>query len=511
MKNVIYILVILLLGEIMCACSDFLEESSQDEVRPGTVNDLEQIMLGEAYPRTEYFTIYLDLLTDDVKSGYPGEDTPALQTTLLTGQYIFTWQEDMFERLKESSYTTSWNTWERYYKYIMGCNVVLDMLDKVVGTEQEKANQRGQALALRSYYYFMLVNLFGQPYNAEGIDVNQTPGVPLILESAVKDEFPSRASVGRVYKQIEDDLLEAAPLMEAYGKNNIKYKVTDLFVHALLSRVYLYMENWDKSIEHATYVINRQPTLHRLANYLGQDDEGVWSISTNVYDLKSTELIWGYSSPTEYQFFSFVSAGVDPPYCVSDELRKLYDYNDSDEDNRLDLRAQYYYDHYVIGLSFFPVLKIVTAPLKGNKSRNIGISNLQKGMRVAEMYLNRAESNIRKYLENGDANLKKSAMEDLNYLRECRYDTRNTTYVDYVVEDDVKLLDFCKDERRRELSFEEHRWFDLRRYGMPELKHTLTLVEGQPQEYILRAKGKRYVLPIPREAIDKTPSLEVNP
>ena len=40
-------------------CGDFLEESSQDEVRPSTVSDLEQLLLGEGYLRTDCIYPYL--------------------------------------------------------------------------------------------------------------------------------------------------------------------------------------------------------------------------------------------------------------------------------------------------------------------------------------------------------------------------------------------------------------------------------------------------------------------
>ena len=57
-----YILVLFLtLG--LAGCSDFLEESSQDEVRPTTVDDLMQVMVGEAYPMDNIIDSYLDFLT----------------------------------------------------------------------------------------------------------------------------------------------------------------------------------------------------------------------------------------------------------------------------------------------------------------------------------------------------------------------------------------------------------------------------------------------------------------
>ena len=232
-----------------------MEESSQDEVRPSTVSDLEQLLLGEGYLRTDCIYPYLELLTDNVQNAY--SDNESHVTVLQQGLPVFTWDVDMFDKMEEL-YTTGIDTWEKLYSKIKGCNVVLDMLDDVTGDENEKLNQRGQALALRGYYYFLLINTFAQPYNKEGIDLNTALGVPLIVSSAVKDEYPARESIAKVYQQIERDLLEAVDLMDKYGQNNIQYKVTPLFVYNLLSRMYLYMENWGKAAEYAEAVISSE-------------------------------------------------------------------------------------------------------------------------------------------------------------------------------------------------------------------------------------------------------------
>lgn len=81
--------------------------------------------------------------------------------------------------------------------------------------------------------------------------------------------------------------------------------------------------------------------------------------------------------------------------------------------------------------------------------------------------------------------------------------------VDYSGDD---LLTFYKEERRRELAFEDHRWFDLRRYGMPEITHVYQGSESEiPATYVLPQGGDRYVLPIPRSVLDKNYNLEANP
>ena len=59
------------------------------------------------------------------------------------------------------------------------------------------------------------------------------------------------------------------------------------------------------------------------------------------------------------------------------------------------------------------------------------------------------------------------------------------------------------DERFRELSFEGHRWFDLRRTTRPELTKTYN-----GETYVLQKDDPRYTLRIPPEAIEANPGLE---
>jgi hypothetical protein len=192
-------------------------------------------------------------------------------------------------------------------------------------------------------------------------------------------------------------------------------------------------------------------------------------------------------------------------FCVSQDLQNKYEFNRRNTTNRGDLRMRYFYYWFYVDDAW-----TIYKPFMGQKYSEES-SGVIKGMRVAELYLNHAESCIQQYLKNGDEKLRTTALSDLNYLRSNRYDTRNVpyTHVDYSGQ---ALLDFCRDERRRELSFEDHRWFDLRRYGMPEIHHTFQTTSGQaPVDYVLHQNDKRYVLPIPRSALLKNPSLVQNP
>jgi hypothetical protein len=509
MKNIFKITVGMVLCLALSACSKhFLDEKSQDEVRPSTVSDLQELLMGEVYPAgssESSFQIYLDAMTDDMTSNLNTDPSALSYYNQYAGPY--TWQSDMYETMQAAAIPDDIDTYAHYYRCIKGCNAVLDMIDNVRGDSSSRENVRGQALAMRAYFYFMLVNLYGQPYNAKGVDITSSPGVELILSSVVHDTYPSREPVARIYQQVEGDLLKAQPLIEKYGQSNSKFRVTDMFIYTLLSRMYLYQEKWSLSQQYATLGLNRNPRLVNLASIPYPDDYSF--PATGVYSINSPEAIWlGYGNWLENRNFTLGPATGPRMFSISPDLQSKYDFNRTNTNNRGDLRMRYFYYWW-----FTDDAWTIFVPWVGQKTDQTAESTNGpvKGMRVAELYLNRAESYIQQYLKNGDGSLRAAALADLNFLRSNRYDTRNVAYtnVDYSGQ---ALLDFCRDERRRELNFEDHRWFDLRRYGMPELHHTLQMTASQaPVDYVLHQGDKRYVLPIPRSALLLDPNLQPNP
>lgn len=491
-----YNIMVILGAILMSSCSSFLEESSQDEVRPETATDLQQLLLGEGYQLSAATMSYIDLLTDDVQNSYT--EASSQQNFVQNGKDVFAWKPEMFESMKNCN-VKGYNSWQLYYQYIKGCNVVLDYVDKFSGSDAERGNVKGQALALRAYYYFMLCNLYAKPYNLPGIDRSKELGVPLMLKSAVTDEYPKRNTLAECYQQIEKDLLEAEPLMDKYGNDNIKDKVTSQFVHHLLCRLYLYEERWDESIAQADIVLKKQPGLLKSLDGINNKDKyGNYEI--HVYSYDSPEMIWRYASGyCSDSFQGTINLGQTPAYSISADLSSLYDYDATKTGNRGDLRALYYYTYRAVSWTQREKYWGCLTYTKGQAAR---------GFRTAEDYLNRAECYIHKFIASGDDSYRQKALDDLNTLRESRWEG---TYTSVSITSADELLKFYRDERRRELAFDDHRWFDLRRYGEHSLSHTLTLTKGQPETYILEEQDKRFTLQIPQDAIDRNPSLVQNP
>ena len=118
-------------------------------------------------------------------------------------------------------------------------------------------------------------------------------------------------------------------------------------------------------------------------------------------------------------------------------------------------------------------------------------SELGQSVRSAEAFLNRMEA----YALSGEEGL---ALAELNAFRK----TRVIGYTDVNLSGQT-LLDEIRLERRKELCFEGHRWFDLRRTTRPRIEK---VIDGKT--YILEKDDARYTLRIPQAAIDANPELQ---
>lgn len=480
---------------ILTGCSDFLEEQSQDEVRPSTTLEIQYLLNYEGYPSNEDNTYgYIDLLTDDSECFGPQGITQEYYLKFLDKfKDFYTWSNDMFQELSDSRF---YNSWEILYKRILGCNVTLDYIYKVDGKMSEKMNIQGQAYGLRAYYYLILVNLYAQPYNSPLEKPEVSKGVPIMLSLNFSDVLPERNTVKEVYDQIESDLTNALKSFEASGTENEVTQMSANAVLALMSRVYLYKEDWDKVIACSEELFKKQSRLTALNT---ADDK-------NVFSLESEELIWhitgydlskfynGYPGRTTRGFFS-----------VSDNLVNLYQ---PTPEGLTDLRLQKYFEQLTIKGGG-------KVPIFGSKSflkRDYRLNSTSDGIRLSEIYLNRAEAYIQKYLTDGNTSWCQKALDDLNYLRINRYYSETAAYTPVEYTDGNKLLNFYKQERRKELCFEGlHRWCDLRRWGMPSITHTYISRNDVSETVTLKEQDLRYVILIPETVRKRNFLLEQNP
>ena len=486
-----YIYLTGLLWLLFTSCSDFLKEYSLDQAYVRGYSDLDELLIGETYMATEYYDMNLDkvyypyihMMADETQ-----ENTKSVnwQTNYSLFQKQFfgyiTWQYRIGlnpDKLTTKAEDTDWN---KLYKHINTANMILSEIDKQSAeTDEDKqavARIRGEAYFLRAAYYFTLVNLYGQPY--QPANAATALGVPVKTSPVIEDKMFPRESLETVYSLIIQDLEQAATNLEGIARKSI-YRTNLTAVRLLQSRVYLYMQNWAEAAKYAQLCLDLQSDLIDLNTFDG---------SKAFAEASSPETIFSMGGNGIQAIITTAQKGLS----ASEDLKACYKEGDlrkehfvcNNEENWSDL--YWYCNKYV-------------------RKENQYTANVSDNFlfRTAEAWLNLAEA----YACMGGNN-ETAAREALDHLREHRLEMNSFDATTLSGED---LIEEIRTERRRELCFEGHRWFDLRRYTVSEKKPFTGAIRNTYTEwgdwntpstmytYELKAGDPSWTLQIPYEVI----------
>ena len=356
-------------------------------------------------------------------------------------------------RLKEQQYDNgqSSDTWIASYDAINIANSALEGLDLLEGSERDRVE--GEAKLIRGMIYFDLVRLYADPYEAGA--TNSQAGVPLVLTPTTTiDESSnvSRSSVEDVYAQVMSDLNDAKSLLS--DVNPVRsYYGNSMVASAVLSRVYLQMEDYDNARIEADRVISSgnyslTTTYADAFNNVENSTEDIFSMQVSAQD--------GANS-----MFTFYSADSRGDIDISQAHLDSYEAGD----DRLDL----FYNDPSDGV------------LRSGKW-NDGVNGNVQQIRLAEMYLTRAEANFRE----GVPYVGADPIDDLNMVRD------RVSLPTYTLPTEFDLNDILQ-ERKFELMFEGQLLHDIKR--------TQGTVGARSYD------DPKLVLPIPRREIDANPNL----
>jgi len=241
-----------------------------------------------------------------------------------------------FDNRMENYRRTSQN-WAIYYTLIAKANEIIGLYPEGPETDAAKA-LLGQALTMRAFAYYYLVQLYQFPVTASGAVNYDAPAVPLIftvadgLSTEEIDSFKGRNTVKDVYDAIEADLDKAVEYLAGYTRPSKVY-VDQSVAYGIQARYYLLSQQWEKA---ATAAKNAR------AGYPIMDNDG---LHDGFMYISNSEWMWGFkhTSETETTFASFFShiANLATGYAGQDYSAKLIDANlysqIPDDDYRKDL------------------------------------------------------------------------------------------------------------------------------------------------------------------------------
>lgn len=368
--------------------------------------------------------------------------------------------------------------WNDSYQTILRCNIVIGRIDGITFTNEKfKAQYKAEAMFLRALMYFYLNRIFG----GYGIN-NELLGVIKVDKEITPQEAYelNRGTLKEIYDLIIEDLTFAEQNLPDSYPGTDKGRVTKAGATALLGKVYMTMagyplnggnEYYNKAIDQFKIILQNS-TYSLVPSYKELFNVDNKNTSESLFEVQykkgtqggATGSPWNNNFAPRFSDKEVVLVGNkggsnSPTKNMSD----AYEYGDprkyvSMRDGWRNAKTgNWENDRYVC--------KYYDVSTSGSDNGNNWIE-----LRLGEVYLLYSEALVR---TNGNK------QEALNYLNKIRERARNTPgdpqigtvpnllqnylLTDFVTDNDFLLA--IEKERRIELAFENHRWFDLVRTG----------------------------------------------
>lgn len=461
-----YIILVFIIAGISFSCSEKLEvkPTSQQDIEDAlsTPEGLESMQNGSyAYARRVYGAYlyhFAEMLAD-------------------TGEIIFVGTYEELQDLTNKSLvpTFYWGelSWRYAYRAINGCNLILENLN-IVEDESQRSKLEGNAKFLRAILHFDLTRSFALPYGNSALS---SLAVPLMQTGVINPEkitYPSRATVQEVFNLVESDLIDASNLLS----EDDNFYANRYAAMAMLTRLYLTVENYEKAATFANNVI--ESGVFNLINDPFYAFNQSVNSSEDILTWQQTELDNednGGNRGMAAFYASTNAVGRSEMVISEDFLAATFD--------SVDVRGKVQYElknHSEIVSMYYDGF--------GTRARGIYSSKWLEYntnmtfIRLAEMYLTRAEANQMLINDGGTAIGTSTPTNDINFiLKRAGADT-------LTVNVNIEQIRF---ERYRELIFEGHRLHDYKRWR----KNIGTIAWNSDD----------LIIPLPKKETDTNPNL----
>lgn len=444
------------------------------------------------------------------------------------------WLQQINLYINTASTPNVWDVWRAYYFTIYRANVIIEKVEPV-GVKEAIV---GEAYALRAYMYFELTNMFKD--------------VPLVLKEQTSEEYYiEKSTQAEIYTQIEKDLEMAIEMIPEVQPS--KWRMGKGFAQTMLAKTYIFQDKkyqeaftlLDKVMKSGQYQLEQKfdDVLHLPGEW---GVESMWEIgfrSNNPYgngfpwnpdDAESSINMvlcgarnfsgahtinrggWGFQNPTEWIYNKFDTSDPrrDESVISWDDFEMKYYEKDGVYENYIAAQGPDYKpmasdfvkwsgweekDWQIEGYLRMKYDARTTERQEPEWEYSAGTN--ERIMRYAEVLLLAAESKV-KLGQGGEA---------AQYINELRSRCGFSKPLGNVTMDDIEY------ERIAELSFEGHRWFDLRRWG--KLATTLTafsdfenqkVLDGELNSEPRSFESRNAYFPIPFEELASNPNLKQN-
>lgn len=498
MKSLIYIS--LLSGLLFISCKKTIDLYPQSNLNTGTFyQNLDEVKAGltGAYrgliAPLSWEWMLTELRSDNSKQGVTG-------STSATNRDFN--ELDMF--FLNSTHPRVYDYWLDTYNNIRNANIIIQKLgvvyDPATGTNSftnieipitaiDRKQLAGEALFIRAYHYYNLVRLFG--------------GVFLIHQQIPPDDAKklNRVSADEIYKIIQADLKTAADNMNTLTYAQVagadRGRATGWAAKALLAKVYLSLNKKAEAITLLNDVrLNSGHSLVTAAGSAGSAYANVFSSNNEMsseilFTVRFKALSGGLGNPFANRFAPLQSGtavvvgdgqGLNYPTAELDSITKV-------GDDRKAVNVA----RFVSGANTRTYSRkfLIPPPTQSNE----GESDWPV-IRYADVLLMLAEA-------------QGNSTTSIDYINMVRTRSKAPTIVAAGVNTVKMFEDTLSNERRIEFATENHRWFDLVRYGTTMT--TINAVSAMQKHFAFEFVPHYGLYPLPQLTLGELQALVATP
>jgi hypothetical protein len=378
--------------------------------------------------------------------------------------------------------TEEFNTfWKLQYEGITQCNLVLDNLPKVEMEEALRNQITGEALFLRSWYHFLLVQVFGD--------------VPLFTSLAPPEQLKvPRTPAAQILSQIVSDCEQAAGLLPVVYPTAQIGRATQGAALALAAKASLYQKNWESVVAYTGRV--RSLGVYELMPDYGDNfrketqnnAESIWEVQHANLELGVGNFLnqwwmskklggYGFAEATQEYVLSFEAGDPRRQFTIASNNEPYFGaiYKNSFSTTRHSPRK------------YLQDTSAVSQPADGDIN--------YAAIRFAEVLLWEAEA----LNELGRVQEAQVPLESVRARARAQAGDPATVLPSVTTTDQEQMRQAIRQERKAELGFEMHRFFDLVRWGV-----AVDVLPGFQA-------GKHELFPLPQTELDLNPALTQNP
>ncbi|MBC9934193.1 RagB/SusD family nutrient uptake outer membrane protein [Chitinophaga qingshengii] len=435
-------------GMMLSSCNKFLEVKPKGVIIASTINDYEAILNDMTI--VNVFNGKSPLLaTDDLT-----DQTQSPQNQISLDANLYFWNPYI------NSTPEKPEIWLDAYQRIASLNVITEgVMQAENGTEQKKKALYAEALVSKAYCYMHLLSFFSPAYDPK--TASKVYGVPYMVSTDISAPTPPRLTLGESCQQLVKDLQAAIPDLPETNVNTTR--VTVAAAYALLSRLYLYMQDYPQALKYADLVIAAKSV--RMLDYnkfLGN--------ALPASNISPDEVFVRYTANLQFKY--------------SADLLQQYD-------TTADLRIR-----------FFAVRNVAGNPaMMSYNSARTYIPN--RGITYAEVLLTKAECLARQ----GSIN---AALEIVNEdIRKNRFTPAK--YQPLSASTTEEAITAVLGERRRELAFKGMRWMDMKRLDQDKRMPAVKRIAANGSTLVTLEPGSlRYTYQIPLQVQQFNPTMPLN-